>query len=159
MMERKLDAWYTQLEAGKKPVGMLMKPTPHWHLLRTISSAMESGSIDLTEIARRFNVPVDKLSEPVVNQWVEAGLLVPVGNGFVQTVAGQYWHVTLAQLLVNWLTQRLMPSETRTGHSVHPHSMMPGRGEGHPNSPGSSPEGTDSAELGRKMREMHSRVA
>ena len=152
MMERKLDAWYAQLDAGKKPVGMLMKPTPHWHLLRTVSSEMESGAIDLTAIARKFDLPVDKLAAPVVNQWVEAGLLVPVGNGFVQTVAGQYWHVTLAQLLVNWLTQQLMPAEARAGHPVHPHSMITVRRAGHPKTAHPSLEGADPAELARKMR-------
>ena len=159
MMERKLDAWYAQLEAGKKPVGMLMSPTPHWHLLRTISSEMESGSIDLTAIARKFNVPVDKLAAPVINQWVEAGLLVPVGNGFVQTVAGQYWHVTLAQLLVNWLTQQLMPAEARAGHRIHPDAMMAARGMGHPKAAHPAMEGADPAEIARKMHAAHSHAA
>ena len=159
MMERKLDAWYAQLEAGKKPVGMLMRPTPHWHLLRTISSEMESGSIDLTAIARKFNVPVDKLAAPVIHQWVEAGLLVPVGNGFVQTVAGQYWHVTLAQLLVNWLTQQLMPAEARAGHPMHPHAMMAARGMGHPKAAHPAMEGADPAEIARKMHAAHSHAS
>lgn len=107
MLERKLDAWYGALEAGRKPVGMMTTPTPHWHLLRTVSAAMESGAIDLTAIAKNFGQPVDRLAAPLLADWEEAGLLTRLGDGWRQTVAGQYWHVTMAQLLVDWLSKKL----------------------------------------------------
>ena len=43
----------------------------------------------------------------VFDQWTKAGLITPVGDWMVQTVAGQFWHTTMAQLLVNVLGKRL----------------------------------------------------
>jgi len=43
----------------------------------------------------------------VINQWIDAGLLRHVDDWLVQTVAGQYWHVTLAQLLIGLIGMRL----------------------------------------------------
>lgn len=111
MMERRLAEWERILETGQKPVGMLMKPGQNWHLMRTLSSDMESGAINLARIEKRFNVPVVSLTEDVINQWVEAGLLTRAGDWLVQTVAGQFWHVTLAQLLI-----RLVGSRLSTAH-------------------------------------------
>lgn len=121
MMERKLAEWEKVLETGQKPVGMLMKPGQNWHLMRTLSSEMESGAINLARIEKAFGVPVVKLTEDVINQWVEAGLLTRVGDWLVQTVAGQFWHVTLAQLLIGLVGMRLggpQPGQRPHGHAA-----------------------------------------
>ena len=69
---------------------------------------MESGSISLAKISRAFgNVDLEGMAAPILKQWTEAGLLVKKGEWYYQTVAGQYWHVTLAQLLMNWLEPML----------------------------------------------------
>lgn len=108
MMERKLADYYAILEKGEKPAAFLMAPKPNWHLLRTISADMESGSISLAKISRAFgNVDLEGMAAPILKQWAEAGLLVKKGEWYYQTVAGQYWHVTLAQLLMNWLEPML----------------------------------------------------
>lgn len=111
MMERKLAEWEKVLDTGEKPVGMLMKPGQHWHLMRTLSSQMESGAINLARIEKQFGIPVVQLTEDVVNQWIDAGLLTRTGDWLVQTVAGQYWHVTLAQLLIGLVGMRLKTTE------------------------------------------------
>ena len=95
------------LEGGEKPVGMLMKPGKHWHLMRTLSSEMESGRINLARIEKQFGVPVRASTEDVIAQWIDAGLLHRVDDWLVQTIAGQYWHVTLAQLLIGLVGMRL----------------------------------------------------
>lgn len=107
MMERRLAEWEKVLEGGEKPVGMLMKPGKHWHLMRTLSSEMESGRINLAHIEKQFGVPVRALTEDVIAQWIDAGLLHRVDDWLVQTIAGQYWHVTLAQLLIGLVGMRL----------------------------------------------------
>lgn len=122
MMERKLSEWEKILETGQKPVGMLMKPGQNWHLMRTLSSEMESGAINLARIEKLFGVPVVSLTEDVINQWVEAGLLNRVGDWLVQTVAGQFWHVTLAQLLIGLVGMRLGASQP--GHRPHGHAAV-----------------------------------
>lgn len=107
MMQRKLADWSQGIDRGRKPVMVVMAPGAHWHLLRTISSQMESGAINLKRIAAQFCEPVDEIACEVISQWVEAGLLTRVGDWLVQTLAGQYWHVTLAQLLVDLISKQL----------------------------------------------------
>lgn len=47
------------------------------------------------------------LTEDVIAQWIDAGLMHRVDDWLVQTIAGQYWHVTLAQLLIGLVGMRL----------------------------------------------------
>lgn len=107
MLQRKLDDWHQDIARGLKPIGMLMAPGPHWTTLRTISSEMESGAINMARLAKHFALPLDTLADPLLSQWVEAGLLTRQGDWFHQTIAGQYWHVTMAQLLVTFLEGQL----------------------------------------------------
>ncbi|MDO5532244.1 heme anaerobic degradation radical SAM methyltransferase ChuW/HutW [Sutterella sp.] len=108
MMERKLAEYYSVLEQGEKPACFLMAPKANWHLLRTISADMESGAINLKRISRAFgDVDLEGMAAPILTQWCEAGMLVKRGDWYLQTVAGQYWHVTLAQLLMNWVEPML----------------------------------------------------
>lgn len=107
MMERKLSVWTQAVEAGRKPVMMLMAPRPYWHMLRTISSQMELGEINLARLAKQFNQPIDQIANDVIDQWIAAGLLQRVDDWLVQTIAGQFWHVTMAQLLVDIIVERL----------------------------------------------------
>ncbi len=107
MMERKLDEWEKQIQEGIKPIAFATAPTANWHALRTISSEMELGRINMQALGRHFDLPLAELSKDVFDQWTEAGLLTPQGPWHVQTVAGQFWHVTMSQLLMNVLWFRL----------------------------------------------------
>ena len=102
-----LKAWEERIEAGEKPVFALMKPTPNWHLMRTIASSVEQGPFSLQRIGDAFGVDVDRLAKPLLGQWVRAGLLEKSGDVYVPTTAGMFWHVTLAQFLVSSLTKKL----------------------------------------------------
>ena len=129
MIERRLDDYYSVIEKGEKPAAFCMAPKANWKLLRTLSAAMESGSISLSQIGREFGLSLEAMAAPIMNQWVDAGLLTKRGEWYLQTVAGQYWHVTLAQLLISWLEPMLPGYEA-------PKPMMgmghPGMGHGHP---------------------------
>ena len=107
MMNRSLADWSAGVDAGLKPVMVMTAPGPNWALLRTVSSDMESGAINLPCISERFGVDVDALTREVTSQWEEAGLVTRTGDWLVQTVAGQFWHVTLAQLLVDLIGKAL----------------------------------------------------
>lgn len=107
MTERRLKAWEERIEAGEKPVFALMKPTPNWHLMRTIASSVEQGPFSLKRIGDAFGVDVDRLAKTLLGQWVRAGLLEQSGDVYVPTTAGMFWHVTLAQFLVSSLTKKL----------------------------------------------------
>lgn len=133
MMERKLADYYRLLGEGRKPVAFAMAPTHNWHLLRTISSEMESGAINLKAIGRQFGgLPLEDLAKVVLSQWCEAGLLVKRGDWYYQTVAGQYWHVTLAQLLMDFLSHQLPEPESEQKMDMGaPDSMMKMASAGH----------------------------
>ena len=88
MMERQLAEWEKVLEGGEKPVGMLMKPGKHWHLMRTLSSEMESGRINLAHIEKQFGLPVRALTEDVIAQWIDAGLMHRVDDWLAQLLIG-----------------------------------------------------------------------
>lgn len=119
MMERKLADYYAILEKGEKPAAFLMAPKPNWHLLRTISADMESGSISLAKISRAFgNVDLEGMAAPILKQWTEAGLFVKKGEWYYQTVAGQYWHVTLAAMISR------IPSGVRDMARMMPRPML-----------------------------------
>lgn len=129
MMDRKLADWSTGIDAGHKPVMVLSAPRPLWHMLRTISSEMELGAINLKRLAAEFKQPVDTVANDVIEQWISAGLLTRCGDWLLQTVAGQFWHVTLAQLLVDLIAKRLPDAQIKMpagmpslmGHPGHPH--------------------------------------
>ncbi len=162
MLERSLQAYTALVEAGEKPAAFLTVPSDDWALMRTISSDMESGAIRLAEIGRRFGVDAEGAAAPVVEQWIEAGLLVREGEWLRQTVAGQFWHVTLAQLLMDFLRSQLYPEreammrrETmlagNPGRPAHPgppgHAGHPGQAvhAGHPASAGHAAHGAHGA--------------
>lgn len=107
MIDRDLKSYTARVEAGEKPVQFLMKPGPNWALLRDISAAMDSGAICLGRIGEAYGLELERIAAPVVDQWIEAGLLFRRGRHLIQTVAGQYWHVTLAQLLMKWVESRI----------------------------------------------------
>lgn len=107
MIERKYDDWVKKIEAGIKPIAFASAPNKHWHVLRTVSSEMELGRINMHQLSEIFSLPLESLTRDVFTQWTKAGLINPIGDWMVQTVAGQFWHVTMAQLLVNVLSKRL----------------------------------------------------
>lgn len=108
MEERKLKAWEEGIERGEKPVFALMKPSARWFLMRTVASAVEQGAFNLGEIGEQFKVPIAKLAAPLTNQWVDAGLLTREGDWLKPTTAGRFWHVTMAQFLVESLGRHLV---------------------------------------------------
>ncbi len=107
MQERSLAAWEKQVQRGEKPVFALMKPTANWSLLRTVACAVENGLFNLKEIGEAFHKDVDGAGRGLLNQWIDAGLLTRSGDVYSPTVAGKFWHVTMAQFLVNVISKRL----------------------------------------------------
>lgn len=107
MQERHLAAWEKQVLRGEKPVFALMKPTANWHLLRTVACAVENGPFNLKEIGAAFGNDVDGAAASLLGQWIGAGLLEKSQDTYCPTVAGMFWHVTMAQFLVNVISKRL----------------------------------------------------
>lgn len=111
MMDRTLASWEKSIKAGIKPVGVVTEPMDNWFVSKTVASEMESGAINLFAIGKRFGIPLENTLSDITEQWCEAGLLKKEGEWLIQTVAGQFWHVTMAQLLVDALQKRLLATE------------------------------------------------
>ncbi len=123
MTDRNLEEYYRLIDAGQKPAQFLLAPKANWELLRTVSAEMESGAMNLHRMSEKFGINLVKMAEPIINQWLEAGLLEERGQWLVQTVAGQYWHVTMAQLLVNWLEPMLPGYQDKTDELAFTHGQ------------------------------------
>lgn len=107
MMERQLQTWLNLVEQNQRPVAFVSLPEQNGVLLKTISSQMELGSISFSKLEKEFDVPLTKIFQPITQQWIEAGLFTQQGEWFYQTIAGQFWHVTMAQLLLDFLKKHL----------------------------------------------------
>ena len=55
----------------------------------------------------RLNLPLAELAAPVAEQWRQAGLLEADGPWLNLTVAGLFWQVTMAHLLIKYLNHTL----------------------------------------------------
>lgn len=103
--------WAERVEKGEKPVAMLMRPTAHARLFKTLAEDMEQSRLPLGRIGRDFGINLEEMLGPLLSQWGRTGLLEKTGGGHVLTLAGQFWQVNLAQLLLEYLGSRLKESK------------------------------------------------
>lgn len=107
MQERNLAAWERKVTSGIKPVFVLMKPSANWFLLRSVACAVENGPFNLKEIGSQFGKDIDSISQNLLSQWTRAGLLEKHNDTYCPTIAGKFWHITMAQFLVNVISKKL----------------------------------------------------
>ncbi|MGE4292631.1 MAG: heme anaerobic degradation radical SAM methyltransferase ChuW/HutW [Desulfovibrio sp.] len=87
---------------GIKPVVMVMGVPDNLDMIRSLTSQMEQGWLDLARVTRDSGVDAHELFAPLLSQWEEAGLL-QCQNGQVElTLAGQFWQMTMTQALIDW---------------------------------------------------------
>lgn len=129
MQERKLEKWFEMVEKGQKPIFVMMKPQDHWHLLRTVSSSVESGPFNLREIGDAFGTELEKPVLPVLDQWMRAGLLEKKVDLYVPTIAGQFWYVTMAQLLTEALTSAISKDVSKKNDPIVQSVYSPNQAE------------------------------
>ncbi len=129
MQERKLSKWNEMVEKDQKPVFVMMKPQENWYLLRTLASSVESGPFSLKAIGEAFGVEIEKPLKPVTDQWIKAGLLEKKDDLFIPTVAGQFWYITMAQLLTEALTGVLSKGAVRTEDLIEQSVYSPNQGQ------------------------------
>jgi oxygen-independent coproporphyrinogen-3 oxidase len=92
---------------GEKPFSMIIAPDPLAALDKTVSASFDLGSIDLDALESGSGLPVKALLAPLLDQWRRAGLIDIQGSWLELTLAGQFWHVNLAQLMIDFLHQNL----------------------------------------------------
>lgn len=102
--------WLDLVAEGKKPVSMITYPKANARLFRCISEHMEQLRLDVQALEEAYEIGLKSLLSPVLDQWERAGLVERYAGGIVLTTAGQFWQVTLTQLLLNYLKEHLQES-------------------------------------------------
>ena len=85
--------------------------------------------VSLKAIGEAFGVEIEKPLKPVTDQWIKAGLLEKKDDLFIPTVAGQFWYVTMAQLLTEALTGVLSKGSVRTEDLIEQSVYSPNQGQ------------------------------
>lgn len=103
LVESDYKNWLDAVNAGRKPVSMIMRPHPLSPLTKAIAEELEQGRLDLPRLEREYGLPLGRVWEPVLAQWARAGLVERRGDALVLTLAGQFWQVNISQLLLDYL--------------------------------------------------------
>ncbi len=101
------ESWLEQVNAGCKPITMLIAPSQNFYLYRAIAYALEHGWMDLEGLERKFDIELYGLLEPLLEQWHRAGLVEMMGKKTALTLAGQFWQVNISQLMQDYLKHYL----------------------------------------------------
>lgn len=104
---RDYGGWLDELDRGRKPVAALLLPPPQATLARSLAQAFDVGRINLTRLGHALSMPLAEAARPITDQWIRAGLLQADGEWLESTVAGHFWQVTMAQLLITFFNQIL----------------------------------------------------
>jgi oxygen-independent coproporphyrinogen-3 oxidase len=85
---------------GRAPVIFGSRSHPRARLFAEITAGMETLHLDIFDLAKRHEIDLVTLFEPLVEQWRENGLVYYAGGVLSSTTAGQFWTVTLARALI-----------------------------------------------------------
>lgn len=97
------EGWHEAIACGQKPIDMLVGPAPNAKLDKTLAAAFELCRVNLARIGKDFGLPLASIVSPLTEQWERAGL-VSCRNGWLElTTAGEFWQVTMAQLMIDYL--------------------------------------------------------
>jgi oxygen-independent coproporphyrinogen-3 oxidase len=106
-VESDFSRWLTAVEQGQKPISILVAPPTPADLGKTIAAAFDLGRLNLDRLRASLGEPVMQGLQPLLDQWQRIGL-IQIDAGWLElTVAGQFWHVNLAQLLIDCVQERL----------------------------------------------------
>ncbi len=115
MNQNNYQKWEEGVNAGRKPMRVLMRPDAHYAFYRAVAEAMEQGWVDMARLERCHGVDIHAALHPLLTQWSRAGLVELRGDIVVLTLAGQFWQVNLSQLMLDFLKHIL---DAKTGMCV-----------------------------------------
>ena len=105
------EEWMNLVGSGQKPYSFMLSPSPHYYLFREIAERIEQGGLDLTSLRAHYGIDMEKACSPLLAQWERAGLIELDAGRLTLTLAGQFWHVNLSQLLQEYLKKQMEVSE------------------------------------------------
>jgi coproporphyrinogen III oxidase, anaerobic (EC 1.3.99.22) len=105
MVERNLDAWHAAVEAGQKPLMMMMRTAEHGFQWRhTLQAGVEIARVPLDELT-----PHSKKLLPLLAQWHNAGLTLDASTCLRLTHEGRFWASNILQSLDELIQQLNAP--------------------------------------------------
>jgi len=95
--------WLVSIDREEKPVSMLAAPHRFHRLDKALAAGFDLGRVHLRRLDKDFNLPIAAMAEPLLSQW-QGCRLIDVKDGWLElTLAGQFWHANLAQLMIDYL--------------------------------------------------------
>lgn len=105
MVERNLDAWHAAVEAGQKPLMMMMRTAEHGFQWRhTLQAGVETARVPLDELTLH-----SKKLLPLLAQWHNAGLTLDASTCLRLTHEGRFWASNILQSLDELIQQLNAP--------------------------------------------------
>lgn len=102
--EGDLPQYLERVERGEKPLGTVLRHSPHKPLFNALADGLDRGCLPLADIGRQTGLALEEIYEPLVSQWQTAGLLQRQDGRILLTRAGEFWQVNLAQALIDYFT-------------------------------------------------------
>lgn len=106
-LDRNYASWRETVLQGQKPLAGLMAAPESALMDKMLAQEFDTGNVNLPRMGARLNLPLAELAAPVAEQWRQAGLLEADGPWLNLTVAGLFWQVTMAHLLIKYLNHTL----------------------------------------------------
>lgn len=109
-LESDLDAYLGAVEAGRKPLGFMMRSASGYDFLNELKSQMEVGLLHVEGLERALTghrIDVPRQVRPLLDQWQTCGLLEFSGGWARLTTAGRFWQTTMTQNLLRWIQQNV----------------------------------------------------
>jgi len=106
-VEGDLNVYFKAIAEGRKPFAFGAKRPKRDLLYRDISYQMELGYCDLKEISSLYHLDLLNVLQPVLSQWEKVGLIDSSDGCLYLTMAGEFWTVNLAQILIDFLQKEL----------------------------------------------------
>lgn len=108
MGERSLEAYYTAIDAGKKPLMMMMQTTdPQYQWRHQLQAGIETARVTLD----KFTPHAQQLA-PLLQQWHQSGLTQDASSCLRLTNEGRFWASNILQSLQELITELNLPQPT-----------------------------------------------
>lgn len=104
-VERELKSYMERIEKGEKPLMMMVTPPNNYKLYDSIIGQIDRGYLNLRKIKTEHGVDLEEVLKIVFAEWGNKGLTKINGDYLDFTVAGQFWHINIAQAICDLLVK------------------------------------------------------
>ena len=105
MHHRKLEDYMKSIENSQVPIAMMNQQPSENALFNTIKAGFDAGILHKADLATFRNGEVFEHLSSLFKHWQQNGLVEYDGDYLVLTLAGSFWSVTLAQVLIQVLNR------------------------------------------------------